>query len=1100
MRTTTSLLASALLLTLAAAPGAAQQVADDPPELDEGVLAGLEWRNLGPALMSGRIIDIAVDPTDRSTWYVAAASGGVWKTTNGGTTWTPVFDDQGSFSIGTVTVDPHRPLTVWVGTGEDNSQRSVGYGDGVYKSTDGGRTWENTGLEDSEHVGEILVDPRDSRTVWVAAHGPLWNAGGDRGLYRTTDGGESWELMLEIGPHTGVSEVHMDPRDPDVMYAVAYQRRRHVWTLIDGGPEAGLYKSTDGGESWTELERGLPDTHLGRIGMAVEPQDPDVLYAIVEAADGESGFFRSEDGGSHWTKVSDYVSSSPQYYNEIIADPHEMGRVYSNDTYFQVTEDGGETWERVPGWEHKHVDHHALWIDPEDPDHLVAGNDGGVYETFDRGESWRFSANLPITQFYKIAVGHRRPFYHVFGGTQDNATQGGPSRTASAHGIRNSDWYVTVFGDGFDPAVDPTNPDVIYSQWQYGNLVRYDHASGQVVDIKPQESADGPPLRFNWNSALELSPHAPTRLYYGAQFLFRSDDRGDSWERVSPDLTRQIDRNELRVMGRVWSVDAVAKNVSTSDYGAIVALDESTLEEGLIYAGTDDGLIQVTEDGGDSWRRAGAFPVVNDTAYVSDVEASRHDPDVVYATVDDHKRGDFSPYVFRSDDRGRSWTRIDGGLPQRGSAYALAVDHEVEGLLFVGTEFGAFFTPDDGATWHELGAGMPTIAVRDLEIQRREDDLVAGTFGRGIRVLDDYGPLRALASREAEILASEAHVFTPDTARLYLERSELGFGEKGFQGDAFYAAPNPPYGAVFTWYLRDDLQTRREARRERELEAAEEGEDVRYPPWDTLKAEDREREPAVMLVIRDTDGDVVRRVGAPTSAGIHRTAWDFRYPTFEPGTAEPAEEGGFFASPGGPLAVPGDYTVSVVKRVRGETTELVGPTPFTVRPVGLHALEPTDRDSLLAFQRRVGALQRAAMGADEILSEVLERFERMRDALRRAPDADYALMNDIRDLELRALEIRDALRGDPTRARRDEPAMPGVLDRIDRVAFGSFGNLHAPTATQRRSLAIAASKYDTLEDDLRQLVEEDLPALEGELEAAGAPWTPGQGVPDWPPE
>ena len=686
--------------------GWAQEAGEGRAAVEEkkDVLGGLTLRGIGPALMSGRVGDIAVDPVKRSTWYVAAASGGVWKTTNSGTTWAPIFDGYGSYSIGCVAVDPRNHLVVWVGTGENNSQRSVGYGDGLYKSIDGGASFSKVGLEASEHIAKIVIDPRDSQVVYVAAQGPLWNPGGDRGLYKTTDGGKTWKAVLTISANTGVTDVVFDPRNPDVLYAAAYQRRRHVWTLIDGGPESGVYRSIDAGATWRKINKGLPDGDKGRIGLAISPVNPDVLYATVEAARGDSGFFRSDErrrdlgeAVEHDRELARSITrrSSPT--------PTIFDRVYAMDTLLQVSEDGGKTF-RPLGERWKHVDNHALWIDPQDSDHLIIGCDGGLYETWDRGQTYRYTENLPITQFYKIAVDNDAPFYNVYGGTQDNATQGGPSRTNNVHGIRNSDWFVTVFGDGFDPVIDPTNPNIIYSQWQYGGLVRYDRRSGERIDIKPQEAKGGPPLRWNWDSALILSPHSPTRLYYGAQILFRSDDRGDTWKAISPDLTRNIDRNKLKVMGRVFSVDAVAKNESTSFYGSIVALAESPLVEGLIYAGTDDGLIQITEDGGKTWRKVEDFPFTSKPSevYVSDVEASRHDPNTVYACFDNHQNGDFKPYVLRSTDRGKTWVNIGGGLPERGSAYTIAADHETADLLFVGTEFGVFATRDGGQHWHAL--------------------------------------------------------------------------------------------------------------------------------------------------------------------------------------------------------------------------------------------------------------------------------------------------------------------------------------------------------------------------------------------------------------
>ena len=478
----TAALLTSLAATALAGPALGQDEADDEeedqPVMSKGSFSGLKFRAVGPALMSGRIGDFAMNPDRPAEYFVAVCSGGLWKTVNNGTTYEPVFDSQGSYSIGCVTIDPNDTNVVWVGTGENNSQRSVSFGDGVYKSVDGGKSWKNMGLKDSEHIGMIAIDPRDYDRVFVAAQGPLWRSGDERGLYLTEDGGETWEKVLDISEHTGVNEVHIDPEDPDVMYASAYQRQRKVWTLINGGPESGVWKSTDGGHTWREINKGLPGVDKGRIGLDISPVDHHVLYAVVEAADGKDGFYRSTNRGERWEKMSGYVSGSPQYYNEIIASPHDVDTVYAMDTYMHVTRDGGKTFSRVPKKD-KHVDNHALWIDPEDPQHMIVGCDGGIYETWDDAENWHFKVNLPVTQFYRVSVDMDEPFYNIYGGTQDNNSQGGPSRTTRLDGIANEDWYITVGGDGYETVVDPTNPDIVYSQWQYGGLVRYDRKSGE---------------------------------------------------------------------------------------------------------------------------------------------------------------------------------------------------------------------------------------------------------------------------------------------------------------------------------------------------------------------------------------------------------------------------------------------------------------------------------------------------------------------------------------------------------------------------------------------------------------------------------------------
>ncbi len=1109
-RSTRLLLVLLVLACATAVPAAARGKKKAPAEekkkpdvMSAETFAGLELRGLGPAIASGRIGDVVVDPTDRSRWFVAAASGGVWKTTDAGTSWAPVFDGQGSYSIGCLALDPRDPLTLWVGTGENNSQRSVGYGDGVYKTVDGGVTWKNVGLPESEHIGKIVVDPRDSRVVYVAAQGPLWRSGGDRGLYKTTDGGATWQKVLAISDDTGVTDLVVDPRDPDVLLAAAYQRRRHVWTLIDGGPESALYKSRDGGATWAKITRGLPEkVDLGRIGLAAAPSDPDRVYAIVEAARDEGGVFRSTDGGETWEKRSDYVSSSPQYYQELVVDPLDADRVYSLDTFMQVSEDGGKSWHKVGG-PAKHVDDHALWIDPADPRHLLGGCDGGLYESFDRGATWNFFANLPVTQFYRVAVDDATPFYDVYGGTQDNNTLGGPARTRSGHGITNRDWFVTVGGDGFETQVDPTDPDIVYSEAQYGGLVRHDRKNGEILDIQPQP-APGEALRWNWSAPLLISPHSQTRLYFGANKLFRSDDRGDTWREVSGDLSRQLDRNSLPVMGRVWSVEAVAKNASTSFYGNIVSITESPRVEGLLYVGTDDGLVQVSDDGGGAWRRQRALPR-------RARDELRLRPRGLAARRGHGVRGLRQPQARRLPPlpaglpRPRAELDVDRGRPPRarlrlhrrrgpGRPRAALRGHRVRALL----------QPRRGLPLGAAQGGLPTVAVRDLEIQSRAGDLVVGTFGRGIYVLDDLSPLRGLTR---ETLAA-ATLFPVRPAPIYMESYELGFPGKGFQGTSFFTAPNPPFGAVFTYYLKEDLETRAEQRRKREIEpvtgekesAEAKAGGVGYPTWDELRAEEREEEPAVLLTVTDPDGHVVRRLTGPTEAGFHRVAWDLRYPAPDPTVLEePKERAPWETPPMGPLAAPGTYTVSLAKRVRGTVTPLGEARSFQTVPLGIAALPPGDLEELVAFEKKTARLQRAVLGSVEALHDAEERLDYLEKAYAATPAAEPSLRDRAVTLRDRLRDLDIVLEGDPVIRKHNEPTPAAIVDRVASVVYGHWTSTAAPTATHREAYQRAADAFATLLPELRRVIEEELPALERDMEAAGAPWTPGR-LPVWQPE
>jgi len=1083
MRTT------ALLPILATATLAAQTPArTGSARLTNTLASGLKLRSIGPALTSRRVADIAVHPTDKTIWYVGAAAGGVWKTTNAGISFAPVFDAEGSFSIGAVTIDPRNPSVVWVGTGENNIQRVVAYGDGIYKSVDGGKSWTNMGLKESEHIGRIVVDPRNSDIVYVAAQVPLWRKGGDRGVYKTTDGGKTWTRVLAVDDWTGTNDIQMDPRNPDVLVATTWQRNRRVFAFIAGGPGSAVYRSVDGGRTWNKAQSGFPSEELGRIGLSWSLADANIVYAIADAANGKGGFFRSRDAGASWERMSGYQAGG-NYYNEIFADPKHADRVYAVDVNLQVTEDGGRTFHRV-GEVFKHVDNHSVWIDPDATDHLIVGCDGGVYETYDRGRTWRFMANLPITQYYRVVADESKPFYRVYGGAQDNFSVGGPSRTRTNNGIRNADWFITSGGDGFGSVVDPVDPITVYAESQFGGLSRFNLKTGEVVGIQPFDETNGEALRWGWDTPLFISPYSHTRVYFAANRLYRSDDRGDSWRPISPDLTRQIDRNRLRAMDRVWGVDAVGKNVSTTLFGTIITIAESPVKEGLLFAGTDDGRLSISEDAGAHWRSIDRFPGVPDTSVVQKVLPSVHDANTVYAVFQNHQSGDFKPYVLKSTDLGRTWTSITSDLPVRGSSWTIAEDHVDRNLLFVGTEFGLFFTRDGGKRWVQLKGGMPTIQVRDLAIQRRENDLVVATFGRGFYILDNYSPLRSI---DEQTLAQQAVLFPVKAAPLYVESSPLGLPAVAFQGHNTYMAPNPPFGAVFTYYLKDAIESRRTQRQKADAALAKKNADVLYPSWDSLKAEDREEEPAVVVTVSDANGQVVRRFTAPTSAGINRVAWDLRLQPADPVNVPPYQpdpDFPFTAPPVAPFAPPGTYQVALAKRVDGVFTSLAAPQRFQVVDVDT---VPGRTMATIADQRKIAELERSVLGTSALINEAQRRVGFLKRAIDETPGADTSLAHRVRTLEQQLRDADELLNGDPTRARRNEAVPQSMTARLGGAIGSAWGrSLTALNPAQRAQIDIVRRDFDAVLARVRQLVDVDLKNLEQASEAAGVPWTPGR--------
>ncbi|MDF1696119.1 MAG: glycosyl hydrolase [Saprospiraceae bacterium] len=1078
-----------LLVSFLIIPSNAQKDKEEKSEMEKVSLSGLKFRCVGPAIASGRIADIAVNPKNPFEYYVAVASGGVWKTVNAGTTYTPIFDSQASYSIGCVTIDPSNHNTIWVGSGENNNQRSVAYGDGVYKSEDRGKSWKNMGLKSSEHIGKIIVDPSNSDIVYVAAMGPLWSEGGERGVYKTVDGGENWKLVLEIDKHTGVSDLIMDPRNPSVLYAAAQQRRRHVFTYVGGGPGSGMHKSIDGGETWTKINSGLP-ANMGRIGLAISPADNDYIYAVVEAAEGKGGTFRTTDGGITWKKRGSYTSSG-NYYQEIYCDLTDRNKLYAMNTWMQKSTDGGKTFQNV-GEDTKHVDNHCMWIDPMNGDHWLVGCDGGLYETFDAAKTWDFKPNLPVTQFYKVAVDNDAPFYNIYGGTQDNSSMGGPSRTITSHGITNSDWFFTHGGDGFESQVDPKNPNIVYAQSQYGVLVRFDKLSGEEVGIQPKERKNENAYRWNWDAPLAVSPHKDGRLYFAANKVFRSDDYGNSWEVISEDLTRQIDRNTLKVMGRVQSMDAVMKNSSTSPYGTIVAFSESTLDPNFLVIGTDDGLIQITNDGGTTWTKVERFSGVPENTYVNSVYCSQHDASVIYAAFNNHKKGDFKPYIYKSSDKGKTWKSISNNLPERGSVYAIEEDHVDPNLIFTGTEFGVFFSNDSGMNWKQLKAGVPTIAVRDLAIQKRENDLVLGTFGRGFYVLDDYSALRSINN---ESLEGEAMLFSVRDPLAFEQSTPLGLPGKAMSGDSYYSAEDLGPVAMITYYVKEKVKTLKDSRKKREKEAIKENEDTPFLSYEELKSEREQLKPQLLFTITDESGNVVRKLMKGYSAGVQRMTWDLRYAPKDPiNLRKPAFYNPWAGKAEGSLVQPGKYMIQMTKYVDGVFTDLGSPQEFEVKLLNERVMPAQDPIAKTKFQREVDELNRSISGAGRLIGEMRNKVRHMKEAIKMVELPMPELMNEIVTIENEIRAASVLLNGDPIKGKLDIGAPPTPAGRLGWIVYEQKHSTSDPTETHKNSLAIAKEEFVPIMDTLTAIATVMIPQLEEKLEGADAPYTPGRAI------
>ena len=1049
-------------------------------------LNDITFRNIGPAFMSGRIADVAFHPQNRNIWYVAVGSGGVWKTENAGTTWQPVFDGQKSFSIGCVTVDPNNPHRVWVGTGENVGGRHVGFGDGIYLSEDDGKTWKNRGLKKSEHISKIIVHPENSDILYVAVQGPLWNKGGERGFYKSTDGGKTWKKTLGDEEWTGVTDIDIDPKNPDRIYAATWERHRTVASYMGGGFKTAIYRSEDGGETWKKIMKGIEPGKKGKIGLAVSPIKPDVVYAAVELVRKKGGIYKSTNRGETWVKQSDAVAGAtgPHYYQELYASPHEFDKIFLANVRMIVSDNGGKDYYTMKEM-HKHSDNHVLKFRKDDPNYMLVGTDGGLYETFDKGENWRFINNLPVTQFYKIALDDTQPFYKIYGGTQDNSTECGPSQTDNMHGIANRDWEVVLFADGHQPATVPGNPDIVFAEWQEGNLVRKDLKTGEITYIQPQPAEGEGFERFNWDAPVLISPHNSNRIYYGSYRVWRSDNLGDDWTPVSGDLTQYEERFNKPIMGKKQSWDSPWDVYAMSTFNTLTSLAESPVKEGLIYAGTDDGMIQVTNNGGQSWRKipVSKLPGVPKYAFVNDIKADLYDENTVYVCLDNHKEGDFKPYLYKSTDKGKTWKNITGDLPEPLIVWRLVQDYKNPELLFIGTEFGIYTSLNGGKNWHKLNT-KANISFRDLAVKKGEDDLVGASFGRGIFILDDYSFLRDV---NAEQLKKETVLFLPKDSWWYFQKGILGMSQKGSQGASYFLAPNPPYGTTFTYYLKDSFQSLKQKRQEYEKKLTKQGADINFPGWDNLSKEITEVKPRYFITILNQTGEIVNRVPAVSQKGFHRATWN--HTRFSKAVLkDTGNKRNMYGRGNQVRVVPGTYKAYLC-RIDKEGNEQKLSQTFSFHLKRLHqpALQGKDWKTVADFWVQLDDLiARANLLGDKLIQRKKE-YKILEKAYLKARKNDENLLKELRKTAQSISKLEEELFGNPAKNEVGEHNKPGLFERLNKVRTGVSNSSYGPTGMHLRTFAVAQKEYDRLNRQVQQ-VESQLKQLKTSLKKLGIPY------------
>lgn len=1005
-------------------------------------LDSLKFREIGPAMPGGRIDDFAVLESNPAVFYVATATGGLLKTTSNGATFEYLFDKETTSSIGDVAIAPNDANLVWVGTGENNNRQSSSWGDGIYKSTDGGRTWKNMGLRDSKHIARIIVDPVDHDVVYVAALGSLWGKGGERGVYKTTDGGLTWSRILHVDDDTGATELVQDPSNNKTLYAATYQRRRSVWGMNGGGPGSAIHKSTDAGRTWKKLSGGLPEGAMGRIGMDIFRRNSDIVYARIEHPK-EGGVYRSEDAGASWKKMS-ATNPRPMYFSQIRVDPNNDLRIYVLGVQLLASDDGGKTW-NTDAAKKIHVDFHALWINPNNSDHLILGGDGGVGISYDRSKTYVWLRNTNLGQFYHVTYDFKTP-YTVCGGLQDNNTWCGPSAVRSSSGIGNDDWWIIGGGDGFVAQIDPTDPRIMYAESQDGRMNRVDRVTNERKAIRPEPAEGEKDYRWNWDTPMLISPHNPATVFVCANHVIKSTDRGHSWKVISPDLTTATDRDNLELMGVKGKDTTIARNDGVGSYGNIVSFAESPKKAGIYYAGSDDGVVSVSRDDGANWENVTSkIPGLPGGTYVSRLAPSRFDEGTVYATFDGHRMNDFGTWVFASRDHGRSWTSIAGSLPKGEVARTITEDLKNPDVLYLGTETGIYVSFDRGGQWTRLKANLPTVPVYEITLHPRDNAMLVATHGRGIWILDDLTPLQEYS----RAIASDAHLFETTGGEIM---NPAGDKYRDFEGDMQFLGANPPIGVPITWHLKS---------KPKEL----------------------------AIEIKDPSGAVVRKVSGDAlkdklNAGIGTWVWDMRVEPLPAPRQPQGPGGGFFGGGGldGPFVLPGQY--SVVLKADGK--ELASRS-FQVRGDREIIIADADRKAMFDAAMDLHRLHGRHNEASTSVTALNERLRALQQALKNSKDAPQDLSKKLEDFAKRFTPTAQKFginAGDPMQTGDFSVFRRMLRFRISGLKSGIMSSTSRPTETQMRQIPEVRNALETAINDANKLIAE-LPAIQKEMADKG---------------